>query len=315
MSLTFSLFLPTGFGGELAAYDDPAEALAAVTGLAQAAEEAGFAAVYLPDHLQTVPPSQAYLFESWSLLTLLAARTERIRLGHLVTGNGYRNPALQAKAASTVDVLSNGRLTFGIGAGWYQRDYDAFGYPYADGPERLRQLREAVQVIRSLWTNDVTTFDGTYYQLVDAVNQPRGVQQPHIPLMIAGGGEKVTLKIVAEYADACNLMASPAEVERKLGILRRHCATVGTDFDQIRRTVTTGCLITGTDDEAQRALSPEMGLFYPGDFGSYLLYGTTDTVRRRITAYEQAGVQELVIGFHDGLDPEAIRGFAKEFVD
>ncbi|WP_432940533.1 TIGR03560 family F420-dependent LLM class oxidoreductase [Kribbella sp. CA-253562] len=314
MSLTFSLFLPTGFGGELAAYDDPAEALAAVTGVAQAAEEAGFAAVYLPDHLQTVPPSQAYLFESWSLLTLLAARTERIRLGHLVTGNGYRNPALQAKAASTVDVLSNGRLTFGIGAGWYQRDYDAFGYPYADGPERLRQLREAVQVIRSLWTNDVTTFDGTYYQLVEAVNRPRGVQQPHIPLMIAGGGEKVTLKIVAEYADACNLMASPAEVERKLGILRKHCAAVGADFDRIRRTVTTACLITGSDEEAQRALAPETGLFYPGDFGSYLLYGTADTVRRRIAAYEEAGVQELVIGFHDGLDPEAIRGFAKEFI-
>jgi F420-dependent oxidoreductase-like protein len=314
MPLEFSLFLPTGFGQELAPYDDPVEAAGVLGTLVQTAEETGFAAVYLPDHLQTVPPSQAFLFESWSLVTQLTARTERIRLGQLVSGNAYRNPALQAKIASTVDVLSNGRLTFGIGAGWYEPDYQAFGYPYGDAPERLRQLREAVQVIRSLWTNDVTTFAGKYYQLVDAVNQPRGVQQPHIPLMIAGGGERVTLKIVAEYADACNLMASPAEVERKLGILRKHCDTVGTDYERIRRTVTTACLMTETDEQAQRELSPGMGLFYPGDFGSYLLYGTVDTVRRRIAAYEAAGVQELVIGFHDALNPEAIRGFAKEFI-
>ncbi|ADB30254.1 Luciferase-like monooxygenase [Kribbella flavida DSM 17836] len=314
MPLAFSLFLPTGFGQELASFDDPVEAAAVVTRLAETAEEAGFAAVYLPDHLQTVPPSQAYVFESWSLLTTLAARTERIRLGQLVSGNAYRNPALQAKMASTVDVLSNGRLDFGIGAGWYERDYEAFGYPYDDGPERLRRLREAVQVIRSLWTQDVTTFAGKYYRLVDAVNQPRGVQQPHIPLMIAGGGEKVTLKLVAQYADACNLMASPAEVERKLGILRAHCDAVGSDFDGIRRTVTTACLIAGTDDEAQGALAPETGLFYPGDFASYLLYGTVDTVRRRIAAYEAVGVQELVIGFHDSLNPDAIRRFAKEFI-
>ena len=314
MPLEFSLFLPTGFGQELAPFDDPVEAAGVIRSLAETAEETGFAAVYLPDHLQTVPPSEAFLFESWSLLTSLAAQTDRIRVGQLVSGNAYRNPALQAKIASTVDVLSNGRLTFGIGAGWYERDYEAFGYPYGDAPERLRRLREAVQVIKSLWTNEVTTFDGTYYQLVDAVNQPRGVQQPHIPMMIAGGGEKVTLKIVADYADACNLMASPAEVERKLGILRKHCETAGTDYDRIRRTVTTGCLVTETDEAAQQALSPEMGLFYPGDFGSYLLYGTVDTVRRRIAAYEAAGVQELMIGFHDGVNPEAIRRFAKEFI-
>jgi F420-dependent oxidoreductase-like protein len=306
----FSLFLPTGFGQEFASYDDPVDAAGAIGALVETAEETGFAAVYLPDHLQTVPPSQAFLFESWSLLTHLAARTERIRLGQLVSGNAYRNPALQAKMASTVDVLSNGRLTFGIGAGWYERDYEGFGYPYGDAPERLRQLREAVQVIRSLWTNDVTTFEGRYYQLVEAINQPRR----NLPLMIAGGGEKVTLKIVAEFADACNLMASPAEVERKLGILRKHCETVGTDYDRIRRTMTTACLIADTEEAAQRELPPEMGLFYPGDFGSYLLYGTADTVRRRIAAYEAAGVQELVIGFHDALNPEAIRGFAKEFI-
>lgn len=314
MALTFSLFLPTGFGQELASFDDPVQAFDTLAELTTTAEEAGFEAVWLPDHFQTIPPSDAFLFESWTLLTALAARTQRIRLGQLVTGNGYRNPALQAKMASTLDVVSKGRLTFGIGAGWWQRDYEAFGYEFRGAPERLRQLREAVQVITSLWTEDVTNFDGEHYRLVDAINQPRGVQQPHIPIMIAGGGEKVTLKIVAEYADACNVMDSPAGVERKFAILQDHCDAVGRDYGAIRRSVTTACLLTDSDAEAQQALFPGMGAFYPGDFGSYLLYGTADTIRKRIQAYEEAGVQELIIGFHQATDPAAITRFADEFL-
>jgi F420-dependent oxidoreductase-like protein len=315
MAMKFSLFLPTGFTGDLAGFTDPVEAAGRLVELATTAEEAGFEAVWLPDHVQTIPPSQGFLFESWSLLTALAARTERVRIGQLVSGNAYRSPALQAKIASTVDVLSNGRLNFGIGAGWYQRDYEAFGYEFTDGPDRLRRLREAVQIIQSLWTQDTTSFDGRYYKLADAVNQPRGVQQPRIPMLIAGGGEKVTLKLVAEYADACNVMEGPPGAERKFSILEQHCATVGRDYDAIRRTVTTSCFIADTDEEAQAALSPAMGAFYPGDFGSYLLYGSAETVRDRIQAFEAAGTQELVIGFHQATDPEAIRSFAKEFVE
>ncbi|MDX6253059.1 MAG: hypothetical protein QOF10_6419 [Kribbellaceae bacterium] len=314
MALKFSLFLPTGFAGELAEFTDPGEALDRVIEQARTAEEVGFHAVWLPDHFQTIPPSRAYMFESWSVLAGLAARTERIRIGQLVSGNGYRNPALQAKIASTVDVLSKGRLTFGIGAGWYERDYAAYGYPFTDGPDRLRQLREALQIIQSLWTNDLTSFDGKYYKLVEAVNQPQGLQQPRIPMMIAGGGEKVTLKLVAEYADLCNVMDSPAGAERKFSILRDHCATVGRDYDEITRTVTTHCLVADSDEEAGAALSAGMGAFYPGDFGSYLLYGSVDTVRRRIQAFEAAGVEELIIGFHQATNPEAIRHFAKEFL-
>jgi F420-dependent oxidoreductase-like protein len=314
MSVTFSLFLPTGFAQDLAPYTDPVEAAEVLIGLVRTAEETGFETVWLPDHFQTVPPSQTFLFESWTMLAALAGQTDRIRIGQLVSGNGYRNPALQAKMASTVDVLSKGRLTFGIGAGWYQRDYDAYGYDFPDGPERLRELREAVQVIQSLWTRDVTTFDGKYYRLSEAVNQPRGVQQPRIPMMIAGGGEKVTLKLVAEYADACNVMDSPDGVRRKFAILREHCEAVGRDYDTILRTVTTACFITDTDELGQQALSPAMGAFYPCDFGSYLLYGTVDTIRDRIAAYEAAGVQQLVVGFHQATQPDAIRRFAKEFI-
>ncbi|TDD66346.1 LLM class flavin-dependent oxidoreductase [Jiangella aurantiaca] len=300
MSLEFGIFLPVGFGGELGADGDPVEAAERVLELARTAEECGFAAAWLPDHLQTIPPSQGYAFESWSMLAALARHTDRIRIGPLVSSNSYRNPALQAKIASTVDVLSGGRLTLGMGAGWYQPDYEAFGYEFGDAPGRLRALRDGVRTIRRMWEHP-TTF-------------PRGVQQPTIPLMIAGGGERVTLKIVAEYADACNVMVSPAEAARKFAILREHCETAKRDYDTILRTATTACLIAGSDEEAQAALSPAMGAFYPGDFADYLLYGTAETVGNRIAAYEEAGVQQLIVGFHEATDPEAIRRFAKEFI-
>lgn len=314
MPLRFGIFLPVGFGQELAQFTDPVEAAELVIELTKAAEDAGFEAAWLPDHVQTIPSSPAFLFESWTILATIAAWTDRIRIGQLVSANGYRNPALQAKTASTVDVVSKGRLTFGIGAGWYQRDYDAFGYEYREGPERLRELREAVQIIQSLWTRDMTSFDGSYYKVSEAVNEPRGVQEPRIPMMIAGGGEKVTLKLVAEFADACNVMESPSGVERKFAILKRHCEAVGRDYDSILRTATVSCFIAETDELAQEALSPTAGALYPGDFGSYLPYGTVDTVRRRIEAYEAAGVQQLIVSFHQATQPEAIRRFAKEFM-
>lgn len=315
MSLSFGIFLPVGFGQELAQFTDAAEAAQLLIDLTETAEEAGFGAAWLPDHVQTIPPSQAFLFESWTMLAALARHTDRIRIGQLVSANGYRNPALQAKTASTVDALSNGRLTFGIGAGWYERDYEAFGYDFRDGRGRLRELREAVQIIQSLWTQDETTFEGQYYTVLEAVNQPRGVQHPRIPMMIAGGGEKVTLRLVAEFADACNVLESPAGAERTFAILKKHCAAIGRDYESIQRTVTTACLVADTDEEAQDALSPVVGAVYPGDFASYLLHGSVDTIRRRIDAYEAAGVQQLVVSFHQATQPEAIRRFAKEFMN
>jgi F420-dependent oxidoreductase-like protein len=309
--MKFNLFLPTGFGADLSSFKDPVEAVEHVIQLAQTAEAAGFSEVWLPDHLQTIPPSNAYLFESWTLLTAVARATSTIRIGQLVTGNGYRNPALQAKMASTLDALSAGRLTFGIGAGWYQADYDAYGYEFPGAGQRLRELREAVQVIQSLWTEEVTNFTGEFYTLKNAYAAPKGVQEPRIPLMVAGGGEKVTLRIVAEFADVCNLMTSPAEIERKLRILRTHAADVGRDFGSIKVSATTAALLAETDEEAQAQLDPSMGAFYAGDFASYLLYGTAETIQERITAYEKAGVDELVVGFHHVTDLDAIREFAK----
>jgi F420-dependent oxidoreductase-like protein len=312
MAIKHSVFLPTGFGGELAGFGDPVAAYEAISRVAQAADESGYETLWAPDHLVTIPPSPGLVLESWTLLTGLARDTTRVRIGHLVTGNGYRNPALQAKMAATLDVVSGGRFTFGIGAGWYEPDYTAFGYDYPDAPERLRSLREALEIIRSLWTAPETTHEGTYHRVRDAVRQ-QGVQQPHVPVMIAGGGEKVTLRLVAEHGDLCNVIESPERLAHKYAVLRDHCDDLGRDPAEIRRTAVTACAITDTDDEALRLLPAEHPLF-PGDYRSYCLLGTPDTIRERIAAYEAAGVQELIIGFVDPANPAAVRDYAREII-
>ena len=312
--MKFSIFLPVGFAQEFAGVADPRDAFESIVALARAADESGYHALWAPDHLTTIPPSQAPLFESWSVITALARETTRVRVGQLVTGNGYRNPALQAKMASTVDVLANGRLTFGIGAGWWAPDYEGYGYDFGTAPRRLAQLREAVHIIRSMWTEEETTFEGKHYQVHGAVNQPKGVQLPSIPMMIAGGGEKVTLRIVAEYGDACNIMDSPATARRKFGILEQHCADVGRDYDAITRTVTTLCIIRDTDEEARALVPPGIDFAYPGEVADYGLVGSLDTVRDRIAAFAAAGVQELIIGFEDPTNEELVRAFAKNFL-
>jgi F420-dependent oxidoreductase-like protein len=313
MAIDHSIFLPTGFGGELGA-GDPVAAYAFLESLVSVADEEGFETAWVLDHFQTAPPSQANLFECWTLTAALLRATSRLRVGQLVTGNGYRNPALLAKMASTADIIGNGRLTFGIGAGWYEPDYAAFGYEFDDTPARLRRLGEAVRVILSLWTEDETTFEGSYYDVRGAVNQPKGVQQPHIPMLIAGGGEKVTLKLVAQHGDLCNIIESPEGLERKFAILRQHCEAAGRDYDAIRRTSVSLCALADSDDEARAMLPEGAGALFPGDVRDYGLIGTVQTVRERLARYEAAGVQELAINFIAADPGELMRRYASEFV-
>ena len=313
MALKFGLLVPQGWTMDLARIKDPVEAYETMTRVAQTADEVGFASAWLVDHFHTIPyPSQEVTFECWMSTAALARDTSNIRIGQMVTCNSYRHPALLAKMASTVDVLSHGRLNFGIGAGWYEHEYRAYGYAYPDAPERLRQLREAVQVIRAMWTQEEATFEGKYYQVRGAINQPKGVQQPHIPLLIGGDGEKVTLKLVAQYADACNVGDDPATVKQKLAVLKQHCETVGRDYESIHRTSSTLCLLADSDEQALALLPAELKSRL-GEGVKTALIGSPETLRQRLAAYEEAGAQELLLRFVDGTNLEALRRFAKEF--
>lgn len=314
MSVKFSVFLPTGFTLDFMGIPEPVAAYEKMTEIAQVADEAGFETLWLADHLTSAIPSQAVVFEAWMSVAALARDTRRVRLGHMVTGNGYRNPAHLAKMASTVDVLSHGRLAFGIGAGWHEPDYTGYGYEYGDGPERLRKLGEAVQIIRALWTQEEVTFKGRHYRTEGAVNQPKGVQN-RIPMLIAGGGEKVTLRLAAKYGDGCNIIESPEGLAHKYSVLKKHCENEGTDYDAILRTTCSYCVITETDEEAAALIPPWAPAVFPGDIGAYGLVGTIDTIRERIAAYEAAGVQEIAITFGQAVqNPEVLRAFAAEFI-
>jgi alkanesulfonate monooxygenase SsuD/methylene tetrahydromethanopterin reductase-like flavin-dependent oxidoreductase (luciferase family) len=201
-----------------------------------------------------------------------------MRIGPMVSCNSYRHPALLAKMASTVDVLSHGRLTLGIGAGWYEQEYRAYGNDYPEANVRLRHLREAVQVILAMWTEPEATFTGTSYQVRGAINQPKGVQQPHIPLLIGGDGEHVTLKLVAQYADACNVGDDPAAVKQKLAVLKHHCESVGRDYESIYRTSSTLCLMAETDEQALAQIPDDWKAFL-GDAIYTNLIGSPATIR------------------------------------
>ncbi|HLZ58230.1 MAG TPA: LLM class F420-dependent oxidoreductase [Ktedonosporobacter sp.] len=314
MTLQFGVLVPQGWTMDLAQIKDPVQAYETMTEVAQTAEEVGFASAWLVDHFHTTPhPTQEVTFECWTSTAALARDTSTIRIGQMVTCNSYRHPALLAKMASTVDVLSHGRLNFGIGAGWYEHEYHAYGYTYPDAPVRLRHLREAVQLILAMWKEEEAHFEGQYYQVHGAINQPKGVQRPHIPLLIGGDGERVTLKLVAQYADACNVGDDPASVKQKLAVLKKHCESVGRDYESIHRTSTTLCLLADSDEQALASLSAERKARL-GESVKTDLIGSPETIRQRLAAYEDAGVQELVLRFLDGTNPQALRRFAQAFI-
>src|SRR6266480_169828 len=312
MTMKFGVIVPQGWRMDLVGLKDPVEAYETMTHVAQTAEELGYDSIWLFDHFHTVPvPTQEVTFECWTCTAALARDTKRVRIGQIVTCNSYRNPALLAKMASTVDVLSHGRLTFGIGAGWYEHEYKAYGYEYPDDPVRLRNLREGVQIILKMWHDEEAYVEGDYYQVRGAINQPKGVQKPHIPLLIGGGGEKVTLKLVAQYANACNLTGDLPAIQRKLAALKQHCASVGRNYESIRRTVTAFCCLGETDEQAQ-AKFPTAFLGRPVAAGA--LIGSPRTVRERLTELEEAGVQEVILTFPDVLQLDTLSFFAQEFI-
>jgi F420-dependent oxidoreductase-like protein len=253
--LRFGLFVPQGWILDLVDIEDPIEQFEAMSEVAKTAERLGFDSIWLFDHFHTYHrPVLETTFECWTSTAALARDTSRIRVGQMVTCNGYRNPALLAKMASTVDVLSHGRLDFGIGAGWYQHEFDAYGYTFPPVPERLRMLEESLQVIRAMWTEPYASFAGEHYRIAGAINEPKGVQQPHPPIWVGGSGERVTLRLAAQYGDATNFGGHLDDLDwyrHKFGVIRGHCNAIGRDADELIRSsdVETTLVRPGDDPE------------------------------------------------------------------
>lgn len=236
--MRFGYFVPQGWRHDLVGID-PADHWSTMHGLAAHADREGspWESIWVYDHFHTVPVASETeaTHEAWSLMSAYAASTSRVRLGQMCTCMAYRNPAYLAKAAATVDVISGGRLEMGIGAGWYEHEWRAYGYGFPDAPERLRMLREGVEIMHQAWTTGRASLDGEFYRVDDAIVRPQPVQAGGIPMWVAGGGEKVTLRIAAKYAAYTNFYGSPDEFSHKSEVLHGHTDRLGRDFDTIVR--------------------------------------------------------------------------------
>jgi len=317
-SRKFGVFVPQGWRMDLVDIKDPVEKYEAMSRAGKEADRLGFDSIWLYDHFHTVPrPTLETTFECWISTAALARDTTRVRIGQMVTCNGYRNPALLAKMASTVDVLSHGRLDFGIGAGWYEHEWRAYGYGFPDAPTRLKMLADALPIIKAMWTEDYATYEGKYYEVSGAINEPKGVQKPHIPIWVGGGGEKVTLKLAARYADYTNFGGGTQtdEFRRKAQILKEHCDTVGRNYDSIVKSGSLEAWVLGPDQvgRAEEITASWRGDRSLEDYRRGAVVGTAQEVIDVLGRLEDAGAQYFIIYIpRVAYDLEPMQRFAEE---
>jgi len=311
----FGVFIPQGWKMELAGISGAAAQWKTAVDVAVLAEELGYDSIWVYDHFHNVPkPAQEAVFECWTTIAAISQLTSRIRLGQMVGCNSYRNPGLLAKITSTVDVISGGRLDWGIGAGWYESEYKGYGYEFAKPSDRIGMLRETVEIVKSMWTKEETNYDGKYYKMQRANCDPKPLQQPTPPIWIGGGGEQLTLRVVAEHADVANFGSSVEEFIRKRAILQQHCVTVGRDEDSIRKTISSEVFIRETEAEVLAAGSLNVWGKDAADWRNEALIGTPEQVSEKIQKYIDAGCTGFIPWCSDYPSTETLELFAKKVI-
>ena len=281
-----------------------------VLAVARACEAADLDSVWFADHFmwrdEDNPDRERPNLECFLTLGALAAATERVRLGALVVGVPYRNPALLAKMHTTLDVISHGRSIIGLGAGWHKLEFDSYGWPFGTVKERMEKLEDAVQIMKLMMTERPASFDGQHYSIDEALNDPLPVQKPHPPIMIGGGGEKQTLRLVAQYADFCNVFGDSEQVAHKFAVLRAHCERVGRPYDEVTKSNHTGILIAR--DDAELALKRER---FP-DFNG--IAGTPGQVTQRLREFADVGSTYVTFAMPDVDDITPMQLFGETVV-
>jgi F420-dependent oxidoreductase-like protein len=316
--LRFGVFVPQGWKLEYTG-KSAQEAWERSVELARIAEDVGYDHIWVYDHVETVPRREpTHVFEPFTMLSALSQHTRRVQLGQLVTCAAYRNAGHLAKQAACLDVMSAGRLILGLGAGWFHEEYHSYGYTYPSASERLAILEETLQAIRSLWTEETTTFEGRHVHLDGAFCDPKPLQ--NLPAVwVGGGGEQKTLRIAARHADATNWQVGLDSFVHKSQLLERYCEEVGRSFDSITRTHGPDCRIFDTDAEARAwCEEPGGGNLWGGEpTDDYLrdnLVGTVEQVTEKTQAFVDAGCREFVLWMRDAPSDESTRRFMAEVV-
>ncbi len=309
--LTFGVFVPQGWKMELVSIADPQAKWAKAVEVATLAEELGLDSLWVYDHFHNVPrPAHETMFECWTTLAAISQRTSRIKLGQMVGCAPYRNPGLLAKVTSNIDVMSGGRLIWGVGAGWYEHEFKGYGYEFPAPKDRIRMLRETVEIVKAMWSEPDVSYQGRFFTLDGAQCDPKPVQKPHPEVLIGGGGEQLTLRVVARHADASNFGGKPHEWANKAKILQEHCNEVGRDYDEIRKTISGELFIRETEQEVRDAGTRSL---WGEPFESWQagnLVGTPEQVAEKIRGYTDLGCTGFYPWCSDYPDTESLRLFA-----
>lgn len=294
--------------------DTPPERLfEKIAAIATTAEDSGFDSVWVMDHFYQLPhgvgPETDEMLEAYTLLGGLAARTKTALLGTMVTGVTYRNPAYLAKIVTTLDTVSAGRAILGIGAGWNISEHTGYGYDFPSDKERLDRLEEALQICKAMFTEDRPSFEGTHYRIVNALNNPRPLRKTGPPIMIGGGGERRTLKLVAQYGDASNIFGNPEQVRHKVGVIAKHCEDLGRDPAEITKTRLGSVIIAPTSEKAAQ-LSEEVRQRFdapPEMWADRVIAGNPDQVLEQAQALVDAGLDGLLFNTPFAYDLDSIQ--------
>ena len=309
------------FSFDYSNHNNTSQIVDSLKNLVTRAENTGFDSFWVMDHFHQIPfvgkPEEPML-EGWTTLSVLAGITTKIKLGTLVTGIIYRHPSVLAKIAATLDILSKGRLFMGIGASYFEGESSAYGITstgsFPSNQERLLRLEEAIQIIRKMWTEEPTaSFNGKYYQVHNAYCNPKPIQKPSPPILVGGSGERKTLKIVAKYADACNLFGSAETLKRKLNILKEHCKSVGRDYDTILKTKL-GAIIIDDDKEIAKKRVQQITRMPEEQIREFAIYGTPEDVSRQIDLLEEVGIQYLIVHLEPSRELEALDTFVNKII-
>jgi F420-dependent oxidoreductase-like protein len=313
--LTFGVFVPQGWKMELASIEDPQAKWAKAVEVAQLAESLGYDSLWAYDHFHNVPvPAHEAMFECWTTLAAISQVTSRIRLGQMVGCAPYRNPGLLAKITSNIDVISGGRLDWGVGAGWYEHEFKGYGYPVPPAKDRIALLRETVEIVKAMWTEPDVSYDGRFFQMDGAQCDPKPVQSPHPPIWIGGGGEQLTLRVVARHATHSNFGGKPHEWAHKAEVLKGHCAAVGRDYDEITKTWSPEVFIRETEAELLEAGSRS---FWGEPVESWTegnLVGTPEQVAEKLRTYIDLGCTGFVPWCSDYPETESMRLLAEQVI-
>jgi F420-dependent oxidoreductase-like protein len=286
----------------------PDEVFDKLVDIATTAEASGFSSVSVMDHLHQIAmvgPPENWMFEGNAMLAGLAARTSKLTLGLLVGGVTYRNPALHAKITTTLDIISGGRVWHGIGAAWFEGEHNAYGFAYPPLKERFERLEEALQITRSMFTQERTSFSGKYYTVDGAFNNPKPLRGD-IPIVIGGSGERKTLRMVAQYADGCNLFGDPERVRHLVGVLEGHCENVGRDPAEITKTGMGVVAVAATHEAAEAKVDMMRKAGLPAERIASVIAGDPDAVGERVKALADAGLQGMTLSLPDVHDLEAV---------